>query len=66
VADTGLPADLERALSAPFVRHAHYGTRCSTVVLVGHDGRTAVHERRFEPTGVAAGATHVEFAGPAA
>ncbi len=37
--DAGLPADLERALSAPFVRHERYGTRCSTVVLVTYDGR---------------------------
>ncbi len=41
----------ERALSAPFVRHERYGTRCSTVVLVGHDGRTIVRERRFDSAG---------------
>ena len=61
--DQGLPPDLERALSAPFVHHAHYGTRCSTVVLVEHDGRTVVHERRFDPTGVQTGASRIEFAG---
>jgi uncharacterized protein with NRDE domain len=59
--DRGLPADLVRALSAPFVRHDRYGTRCSTVVLVGHDGRTVVHERRFDATGAQAGATRFEF-----
>jgi uncharacterized protein with NRDE domain len=63
--DAGLPADLERALSAPFVRHERYGTRCSTVVLVAHDGRTTVHERRFEPTGAQSGASRLEFAGHA-
>jgi uncharacterized protein with NRDE domain len=60
--DRGLPPDLERALSAPFVRHAQYGTRCSTVVLVEHGGRTAVLERRFDPAGVQTGATRIEFA----
>ena len=60
--DTGLPRDLERALSAPFVRHDRYGTRCSTVVFVGHDGRTVVHERRFDPAGTQVGATRIEFA----
>ena len=61
--DAGLPADLERALSAPFVRHERYGTRCSTVVLVTHDGCTTVYERRFEPTGAQSGASRLEFAG---
>jgi uncharacterized protein with NRDE domain len=59
--DAGLPADLERALSAPFVRHDRYGTRCSTVVLVGYDGRTVVHERRFDPSGTQSGASRIEF-----
>ena len=59
--DSGLPVDLERALSAPFVRHDRYGTRCSTFVMVGHDGRTVVHERRFDPAGTQCGASRVEF-----
>jgi uncharacterized protein with NRDE domain len=59
--DEGLPEDLERALSAPFVRHERYGTRCSTVVLVEHGGRTVILERRFDPAGVQTGATRVEF-----
>jgi uncharacterized protein with NRDE domain len=63
--DAGLPVDLERALSAPFVRHERYGTRCSTVVLVTHDGSTSVYERRFEPTGAQSGASRLEFAGHA-
>ena len=60
--DRGLPPDLERALSAPFVRHERYGTRCSTVALVEHGGLTSVHERRFDPAGAQTGATRVEFA----
>ncbi len=63
--DRGLPPALERALSAPFVRHERYGTRCSTVALVEHGGLTAVHERRFDPAGTQTGATRVEFAGAA-
>lgn len=61
--DAGLPRDLQRALSAPFVRHDRYGTRCSTVVLVAQDGGTVVLERRFDAAGVQTGATRVEFAG---
>jgi uncharacterized protein with NRDE domain len=56
-----LPADLERALTATFVRHAQYGTRSSTVVLVARDGNSVVHERRYDPAGTQTGATRIEF-----
>jgi uncharacterized protein with NRDE domain len=59
--DTGLPPELERALSAPFVAHPQYGTRCSTAVLVDHDGRTIVHERRFDSNARESGSTRIEF-----
>jgi uncharacterized protein with NRDE domain len=60
--DSGLPPDWERALSAPFVLNERYGTRCSTVVLAGHDGRTITAERRFDAAGRQTGATRFEFA----
>jgi uncharacterized protein with NRDE domain len=59
---SGLPPDLERALSAPFVRHERYGTRCSTVVLVEHHRHTVVLERRFDAAGAQSGTTRIEFA----
>jgi uncharacterized protein with NRDE domain len=58
---SGLHPDLERALSAPFVLHERYGTRCSTVLLAGHDGRTVAAERRFDAAGNLTGATRLEF-----
>lgn len=58
---TGLPGDWERAVSAPFVVHEQYGTRCSTVVLVMHNGRTVVQERRFDPRGAQSGVSRFEF-----
>jgi uncharacterized protein with NRDE domain len=58
---SSLPADLERAMSAPFVLHERYGTRCSTVLLAGHDGRTVTAERRFDAAGNLTGATRLEF-----
>jgi uncharacterized protein with NRDE domain len=60
---TGLPEDLERALSAPFVRHDRYGTRCSTLAFVEHDGRTRVLERRFDAAGAQTGSSRFEFRG---
>jgi uncharacterized protein with NRDE domain len=59
--DTGLPPEWERALSSPFVVHDRYGTRCSTVLLVEHDGRTTMCERRFDASGNTTGATRLEF-----
>ena len=60
---TAWPEDLERALSAPFVRHERYGTRCSTLAFIEHDGRTRVHERRFDATGAQTGSSRFEFPG---
>jgi uncharacterized protein with NRDE domain len=61
IPDTGLPAEWERALSAPFVVHERYGTRCSTLLLVERSGRTVVHERRFDRAGVQTGTTRIEY-----
>jgi uncharacterized protein with NRDE domain len=52
---SGLGADWEQVLSSPFVLNAEYGTRCTTVLLVGHDGRTWISERRFDARGEAVG-----------
>lgn len=54
--DTGVGLELERALSPPFVRGEHYGTRCSSVVLVGR-GHIVFAERRFGPGAAPAGET---------
>jgi len=56
-----LPFDMARAVSAPFIRTQEYGTRCTTVVLVGHDGRTLVTERRFDSDGNPAGESEFRF-----
>lgn len=61
IPDTGLPADWERALSAPFVVHGRYGTRSSTVLLAEHHGRTVVIERRFDASGTLQAATRLDF-----
>ena len=53
----GLPREWERALSAPFVLHPVYGTRCSTVLLLAPDGALELLERRFDADGNVAGET---------
>ncbi len=48
---TGVPREWERVLSAPFVLDPTYGTRASTVLLLGHDGHAFLAERRFDAAG---------------
>ena len=54
--DTGVGLELERLLSSPFVRGESYGTRCSTIVLVGA-GEASFFERRFGPNAQPGGET---------
>src|SRR5690606_19734827 len=58
---TGIPLELERALSAPFTVTPDYGTRSSTALLIGHDGQILIAERRYEPGGVPSGETRLEL-----
>ena len=58
---TGLPPDWEKVVSAPFVVNERYGTRCSNVLLVERNGRTVLHERRFDSGGIQTGTTRFEF-----
>ena len=53
----GLPPEWERVLSAPFVLHPQYGTRCSTVLLLEPGGKLYLAERRFDRHGQSAGET---------
>jgi uncharacterized protein with NRDE domain len=57
----GLPREWQRALSAPFVLHPQYGTRCSTVLLLEPGGSLYLAERRFDSRGEAAGETEFQL-----
>lgn len=46
---TGVGLERERALSASFIVTAEYGTRASTVLLVGRDGEVTFTERTTAP-----------------
>ena len=49
--DTGVGRDWERILSPVFITSPTYGTRSSSVLLVGRDGETRFVERTFAPEG---------------
>lgn len=55
--ESGLPPEWQRALSAPFVLHGEYGTRCSSVLLLAPDGALDFIERRFDAHGDRTGET---------
>lgn len=48
---TGVSPEWERLLSSAFIASAEYGTRSSTVVLIGRDGRAVFVERGFGRAG---------------
>jgi uncharacterized protein with NRDE domain len=58
---TGVSLEWERALSAAFIAGGDYGTRASTVVIVGNDGAGVFIERRFGPNGEPAGESRFEI-----
>ncbi len=55
------PAQPEEFITAPFVLSPVYGTRCSTVVAIDHDGHGRIIERRFDADGAVTGETALEF-----
>lgn len=59
--DTGVGIELERFLSPIFIRGENYGTRASTALRWGADGRVEMAERRFGPDGEALGESRIEF-----
>jgi uncharacterized protein with NRDE domain len=59
--ESGLPREWQRALSAPFVLHPEYGTRCSTVLLLEPDGAFELSERRFGAHGDLEGETRFQL-----
>jgi uncharacterized protein with NRDE domain len=60
------PSDVpqEPPLSSIFIRNPLYGTRCSSVVAIGHDGHGLFIERRFNAQGEPAGETSLPFNWP--
>jgi uncharacterized protein with NRDE domain len=58
---TGVTPEWERLLSSAFIVSKEYGTRSSTVVLVGRDGAVTFVERSFGPEGVPGAEARFEF-----
>ena len=50
---TGVEMEWERRLGSIFINSDIYGTRCSTVLLVGKDGTVRMRERTFDRNGPA-------------
>jgi uncharacterized protein with NRDE domain len=58
---TGVGLAWERLLSSAFIVSSEYGTRSSTVVLVGRDGGVVFVERSFGSNGIPTGEVRHEF-----
>lgn len=58
---TGVSLEWERLLSSAFIRANGYGTRCSTIVLFGHDGEVSFNEFSWDERGEGAGVVREAF-----
>lgn len=57
----GLPFDLARRFTAPFIVSGDYGTRSSTVLMWGNDGKVSFRERSFDAAGDTTGNSSITF-----
>lgn len=46
--DTGIPQELEKAVSPIFIKTERYGTRNSTIILIDKSGHVLFEERRYQ------------------
>jgi uncharacterized protein with NRDE domain len=60
--ETGVSLEWERLLSSAFIVSEGYGTRSSTVILFGRDGRILFEERTFTAGGAPGGRVRHELA----
>lgn len=58
---TGVGLDLERVLSAAFIRTPGYGTRCTSLLRLSRSGEIELFERRFDAAGRVSGETRERF-----
>lgn len=61
VETNGLSFAMAHAITAPFIVHPEYGTRCSTIVTSDSAGGVRFMERRFSPDGRASGESKFAF-----
>ena len=61
VETNGLSFSMAHALTAPFIVHPEYGTRCSTVMTIDDAGKVRFLERRFGPDGRQSGESRYTF-----
>jgi len=59
--ETGLPVQWERRLSSVFIVGEDYGTRASTVMMIGSDGLALLEEHGFGRAGRPLGVRRFEF-----
>jgi uncharacterized protein with NRDE domain len=58
---TGVSRERERMLSSAFIVSPEYGTRCSTVFMLTHDGAADFAERSFDAAGNVSGESSYAF-----
>lgn len=59
---TGVTLERERQLSAAFILGSDYGTRSSTIITIGRDGKVRFIERSFDASGAPGGEVSFRYA----
>lgn len=58
---TGVSIEMERVLSAAFIRTPTYGTRCTSLLRISHAGEVSLREVRYAPDGSVSGEASERF-----
>ena len=58
---TGVSLEWERLLSSAFVRAPDFGTRCSTIIRIEHQGRAYFDEWSWNSVGADIGRASLQF-----
>jgi uncharacterized protein with NRDE domain len=61
IANDNVPFELARALTAPFIQTAEYGTRCTSILFWSYDENVSLTEKRFDSSGTASGESRFTF-----
>lgn len=58
---TGVGIEMERVLSAAFIRTPSYGTRCTSLLKISRTGEVSLRERRYDASGAISGESTERF-----
>ncbi|MCC5930609.1 MAG: NRDE family protein [Cyclobacteriaceae bacterium] len=59
--DTGIPLEMEKMLSPIFIHSPDYGTRCSSILAIGHNDVLIFSEKNYDQQALAVEKTEIRY-----